>query len=130
MLIITHNTLKLLAAFVWYCGAIILFFKSYHLLQEAHIINSNIWQIVLTCFIGVFIGTLKSHYLFKPICLKNLKRIDLLQAVKIWNFYQLRFYIFLFFMIIVGTFLSYLANGNYIFLLSVYQYVPINHYIE
>ena len=113
MLYSSTRTLKLLASLVWYSGAVVLFFKSSKLLLEAQSINTNqtwIWLAVLT---GLIIGGIKAKYLFKRLCIKNLKRIDALSKPKLWQFYRTRFFIFLFSMILLGSFISRLAHGNY-----------------
>ena len=113
MLDSSKRTLILLASLVWYSGAVVLFFKSSKLLLEAQSINTNqtwIWLAVLT---GLIIGGIKAKYLFKRLCIKNLKRIDALSKPKLWQFYRTRFFIFLFSMILLGSFISRLAHGNY-----------------
>ena len=113
MLDSSSRTLKLLASLVWYSGAVVLFFKSTKLLLEAQSINSNpvwIWLAVLS---GLLIGGIKAKYLFNRLCLKNLKRIDALRKPKLWQFYRIRFFIFLLSMILLGSFISRLAHGNY-----------------
>jgi len=111
--------LKLLAAIVWYCGAVILYLKSASLLLEASTIQFNSFWIILTVLTGLIIGAIKAHYLFKPICINNIKRINNLKCPKIWNFYRQRFFIFLFCMISLGIFLSHVAHDNYLMLLIV-----------
>lgn len=108
----TH-TLKLLASLVWYSGAVVLSFKSSRLLLEALSIDPDqtwIWLAVVT---GLVIGVLKAQYLFSRLCIKNLKRIDSLETPKLWQFYRTGFFIFLFAMIILGSFISKLAHGSY-----------------
>jgi hypothetical protein len=105
--------LVLLASLVWHIGAIVLFFKSSKLLLEAQSINSYqvwIWLAVLS---GLLIGGIKAKYLFKRLCIKNLERIGALSKPKLWQFYPLRFFIFLLSMILLSNFMSRLAHGNY-----------------
>ncbi len=107
------RTLKLLASLVWYSGAVVLAFKSSTLLLEAQSINPNkIWT-WLAILGGLMIGVIKAKYLFKRLCIKNLVRIDALEKPKLWQFYRIRFFIFLFSMILLGSFISRLAHGNY-----------------
>jgi len=113
MLYSSTRTLILLASLVWYCGAVVLFFKSSKLLLEAQSINSNqiwIWLAVLS---GLIIGGIKAKYLFKRLCTKNLKRINALSKPKLWQFYRIRFFIFLLSMILLSSFISRLAHGHY-----------------
>ena len=113
----TH-TLKRLASLVWYSGAVVLSFKSSILLSEAHSINAELLWIGLAILAGLLIGYIKAKYLFKKLCLKNLKRIDTLKQPKLWQFYRMRFFFFLLSMIILGSFIAQLAQGNYITLIS------------
>jgi len=113
MLYSSTRTLILLASLVWYSGSVVLFFKSSKLLLEAQSINSNQTWIWLAVLSGLIIGGIKAKYLFKRLCTKNLKRIDALSKPKLWQFYRIRFFIFLLSMILLGSFLSRLAHGNY-----------------
>jgi hypothetical protein len=113
MLYSSTRTLILLASLVWYSGAVVLFFKSSKLLLEAQSINSNQTWIWLAVLSGLIIGGIKAKYLFKRLCIKNLKRIDALSKPKLWQFYRIRFFIFLLSMIFLGSFISRLAHGNY-----------------
>jgi len=113
------STLKLLASLVWFCGAIVLSYKSSRMLLEAQSINSNqiwIWLAILT---GIMIGLVKAKYLFKRVCIKNLRRIDALKTPKYWQAYRTHFYFFLLAMIILGSSISRLAHGNYAALITV-----------
>jgi hypothetical protein len=111
-------TLKLLAAAVWYSGAIVLSYKSSRLLLEAQSINTDqtwIWLAVLT---GIMIGMIKAKYLFKYVCIKNLKRIDSLTSPRLWQAYRTNFYFFLLAMIILGSFITRSVHGNYAALIT------------
>ena len=119
MLNTSPHTLKLLAALVWCSGVVVLFIKSASLLLEAERINPDQYWTWLAILTGLIIGAIKAKYLFKRICIKNLRRIDALEQPKIWNFYRLRFFIFLCLMITLGAFLSRLAHGDYSMLISV-----------
>ncbi len=118
MLNSSTRTLKILAALVWYSGAIILSYKSARLLSEAHGLHSNQLWTGLAIAAGILIGLLKARYLFSRVCLKNLKRIHTLASPKLWQFYRTRFYFFLLTMILLGRYISWLAHENYSFLIS------------
>ncbi len=118
MLNSSTRTLKILAALVWYSGAIILSCKSARLLSEAHDLHSNQLWTGLAIAAGILIGLLKARYLFSRVCLKNLKRIHTLASPKLWQFYRTRFYFFLLTMILLGRYISWLAHENYSFLIS------------
>ena len=107
------RTLKLLASLVWYSGAVVLYIKSSSLLLEAENVKPGQIWVWLAVLGGLIIGAIKAKYLFKKLCIKNLKRIDTLERPKLWHFYRLRFFIFLFTMIALGHFLSGQAHDNY-----------------
>ena len=113
------HTLKLQAALVWYSGAVVLFIKSASLLLEAERINPDQLWTWLAILGGLVLGGVKAKHIFSRICIKNLRRIDALEQPKFWQFYRIRFFIFLLTMIVLGTFLSRLAHGNYSMLIAV-----------
>jgi len=110
--------LRLLASLVWYSGAVVLAFKSSKLLIEAHSIHPGPLWIWLAVLSGLLIGFIKAKYLFTRLCIKNLKRIDSLKQPKLWQFYRIPFFFFLLAMIILGSFISQLAHGNYSMLIT------------
>ncbi len=112
------RTLKLLASLVWYSGAIVRSFKSSKLLIEAYSINADLMWIGLAVLAGLMIGFIKAKYLFRRLCFKNLNRIETLKQPKLWQFYRTRFFFFLLTMIVLGSFISHLAHGNYTTLLT------------
>jgi len=116
---ISHRTLKLLAGLVWYSGVVVLLIKSTSLLLAAKKIYPEENDIWLTVLGGVVLGVIKEKYLFRRLCLENLKRIDALEHPKLWHFYRIRFFIFLFAMVTLGSLLSRsaLVQSNYSMLL-------------
>ena len=114
----SERTLKILAASVWYIGSLILILKGGSLLIEAEGLKPGQAWTWSAAIIGLFLGGLKAKILFRKVCKKNLNRIAGLEQPKIWQFYRLRFFVFLFFMSTIGAFLSRLAHDNYPFLLS------------
>ena len=114
----SRRSLKLLAALVWYSGAAVLSFKSSRLLLEAYNIKPEQVWIVLAVVGGLMIGAIKTKYLFKRLCVKNLNRIDAIEEPKFWHFYRMRFFFFLLAMIILGSFISRLAHGSYATLMT------------
>ena len=111
--------LKLLASLVWYSGAVVLYIKSSGLLLEAENIEPGQSSTWIAALAGLIIGAIKAKYLFKRLCIKNIKRIDALDKPKLWEFYRLRFFIFLFTMIVLGRFLSAQAHDNYPMLIAI-----------
>ncbi len=114
----SRRLLILLASLVWYSGAIVLSFKSSRLLIEAHNISPDLLWIWLAVLGGLMIGAIKARYLFKRLCIKNLKRINALKKPRLWQFYRTGFFFFLLAMIILGSFISQLAHGNYPMLIT------------
>ena len=115
----SRRSLKLLAALVWYSGAVVLSFKSSRLLLEAYNIRPEQVWIYLAVVGGLMIGAIKAKYLFKRLCVKNLNRIDAIEQPKFWHFYRMRFFFFLLAMILLGSFVSQLAHGNYTALMMI-----------
>jgi len=113
------NTLKLLAALVWYSGVVILTLKSTFLFIEADKLHPGEAWIWLAILAGVTVGIIKAKYLFSKLCTKNIKRIYSLEQPKIWHFYRIHFFIFLFSMVTLGSFLSRQAHGDYTMLILV-----------
>jgi hypothetical protein len=112
------RTLKILAAMLWYSGAIILLTKGTTLLLEADSLQPGRHWTWLTVVFGLSIGWLKVKFIFRRACQKNLTRIALLSEPKIWQFYRPGFLLFLAAMIIIGSTLSRMAHGNYPFLIT------------
>ena len=119
MLIVSTRSLKILAALVWYVGAIILLLKGHSLLVEADAMKPEEawpWQAAAA---GLFLGGLKAKFLFNVSCKKNLDRITALKRPRIWQFFRPEFFIFLAVMILIGLALTRLAQNNYPFLIGV-----------
>ncbi len=112
------RTLKILAAVLWYSGAIILLTKGTTLLLEADSLQPGRHWTWLTIVLGLSIGLLKVKFIFRRACEKNLARISLLSGPKIWQFYRPGFLLFLAAMIVIGSTLSRMAHGNYPFLIA------------
>ena len=113
------KTLKTLALLVWYIGFIALSLKSYKLFNEAYTINNNLTYLIILLLLGFLLSLLKTKYIFKKSCQKNILRIEELENPKIWQFYRIGFFIFLIGVIFLGAFLSHKASGNYYFLVLV-----------
>jgi len=114
----SKKNLKILASLVWCGGIVALSIKSALLLQTANNLNPNIYSILLAVFAGLAIGVIKTKFLFRGLCLKNLHRIDALKQPKLWQFYRPYFFVFLISMIILGSYLSRIAQDNYSLLLT------------
>ena len=118
-LVVSHRSLRILAALLWYIGSIILLFKGGSLLFESHELKPEegwSWQVAI---LGIFLGSLKAKFIFSRSCQKNISRIATLVQPKIWQFFRIRFFIALMLMVLVGVSLSMLAHNNYPMLISV-----------
>ncbi len=118
MLNTSSLTLKRLAALVWYSGVVVLLFKSSILFLEADRSGAGSLLIILAILSGLLIGWVKAKYLFIKMCNRNLKRINALKQPMLWQFYRNRFFIFLGLMILLGTYLSKLIQGDYVMLVA------------
>jgi hypothetical protein len=115
----SRRPLKLFALLTWITGSVILLLKGYDLFREAMTLRPGAALNFLPFGVAVIVGGLKIRYLFVPACRKNLARIDALSDPKLWQFFRVGFFIFLFSMILLGAWLSRAASGNYGFLLAV-----------
>lgn len=115
----SHQTIKLLAAFVWYIGFVVLFIKSYQLVFEAEQINPGQFWTWVSIVCGIIFGIIKAKYLYKKLCIKNLNRINIINHPKLWHIYRPHFYVLLFCMVSLGAYFSRQAHGNYEMLLTI-----------
>lgn len=112
MLKTSPQTLKMLAAIIWFTGVVVLVTKSSGLLMSAHQSGASTVYILMAVFSGFVIGVIKTRWLFIPVCKKNLARIKALEKPKLWQCYRKRFFLFLFMMISLGRILAGMAEGN------------------
>lgn len=115
---VSHLTLKILAALVWFSGFVMLYIKSMSLLFRAETLNPGQHWIWLALISGLVIGIIKAKYLYKRLCIKNLARINALPQAKLWDFYRPHFFIFLFSMVLLGSYFSRQILDNYSMLIS------------
>lgn len=87
--------------------------------EEAYQIESDPRKMAGLITLGFVLSLLKTKYIFVPACRRNLKRIASLAHPRIWEFYRPGFFLFLITMISLGAWLSRMAAGNYLFLISV-----------
>ena len=107
------QTLRLLAALVWFSGAVVLFIKGFGMFFEAEQLNPGQLWTWLALSAGLMLGSIKARYLFSRLCKKNLRRIDSLAEPRLWNFYRVRFYVFLLVVSLSGLYVSQKAHGDY-----------------
>lgn len=113
----SKQTLKLLAALVWFSGAIVLFIKGFGMFFEAEQLNPGQYGTWLALSAGLLLGSVKARYLFSRLCIKNLRRIDELEKPRLWHPYRVRFYMFLFVVSLSGLYVSNTAHGDYTLLI-------------
>lgn len=116
---VSHRTLKLLAAVVWYVGPIILFLKGAQLASDAQLLEPNSWGRPFSWIAGIIVGIIKTRYIFLKSNRKNLARIDALKSPRLWQFYRVQFFFFMACMIALGAFLSRASQGSHTFLVFV-----------
>lgn len=116
---VSHNTLKLLAALIWYIGPIILFTKGADLANQAFDMEPLGWGRRFSWIVGIAVGLIKTRYIFLKSCRKNLARIDALDSPRLWQFYRIPFFFSLGLMMILGATLSRVSAGNHTLLVAV-----------
>jgi hypothetical protein len=116
---VSHTTLKLLAALVWYIGPVILFTKGADLANQAFDMEPKGWGRQFSWIAGIIVGLIKTRYIFLKSCRKNMTRIDALETPKLWQFYRVRFFFSLGMMMLLGATLSRVSAGNHTFLVFV-----------
>ena len=114
----SRNNLKLVAALVWFSGAVVLLVKGGILLAQALALQPDTSWAWLAIPAGLLIGGLKTELIFEKACSRNLERIAELGQPRIWQAYRPGFYVFLTAMIILGATLSRLAEGHHAGLLA------------
>jgi uncharacterized membrane protein YjjP (DUF1212 family) len=118
-MLISKKTLKLLALATWIIGAVVLFLKGYALFAEANELRTGEALNYLPFPFALVVGGLQARFIFLHTCKKNLARIDSLEKPRLWQFFRMGFFIFLFCMISLGAWLSQAAAGNYGMLVAV-----------
>ncbi len=113
---VSHLTLIILAAFVWYSGGIALLFKGGALIKSAYLIDSQSLWTFAAPLIGVIAGLLKGWLLFSKSCKKNIQRIRSLSNPQVWQCFRPGMLIFLAIIIPAGAWMSRTAAGNYTYL--------------
>jgi len=119
LITVSHHTLKILAALVWYVGGIVLLIKGGNLLWEAELLQPDKHWPWTAAIAALLTGGVKAKFLFSKSCRKNLARIAALDQPQFWQFFRPVFFLFLLLMIMTGAALSNLAHGNYPFLLGI-----------
>jgi len=108
-----QSSLYVLAALIWIGGAVSLLAKGVILLLNAEDIRGGQPWPWIAFASGILIGVIKSRLFLLKSCQKNLDRISGLLKPKLWQFYRVRFFIFLAVVISLGILVSSLSKDNY-----------------
>ena len=115
----TKKTLVYLAAAVWYIGGIMLFRSGLELVIQAHELKEGtLWPAIFITS-GIVGGIIQVIFIFRHSCRKNMRRINLLNDPRLWQFYRPGFFMALAIMITSGILLNHFAQGYYYYMLAV-----------
>lgn len=109
---VSHRTLNILAAVVWYAGGVALARKGTSLLLEARRQDPEGDCLLLALAAALLLGGLKARFLFSRSCRRNLTRIAALEQPRPWQFFRPGFFAALALMITTGVLLSRLAHAD------------------
>lgn len=109
---VSPRTLALLAALVWYAGAVVLVLKGSSLIRGATGLQPGPWPWI-AIGAAVLAGALKARFIFIHSCRKNLERIARLDRPRPWQFFRPGFFLALAVMISAGATMSRMAEGHY-----------------
>lgn len=113
---VSHNTVMIIAACVWYGGGIALLLKGGALAKSAYGIEPDcIWS-MLAPMLGIIAGLVKARFIFIKACRKNIIRIRSLENPKLWQCFRPGMLIFLAIIIPAGAWMSRAAAGRYLYL--------------
>lgn len=115
----SKRTLVYLAAAVWYIGGIMLFRSGLELIIQTRGLKEGTFWPVIFIALGIGLGVFQALVIFSRSCRKNLRRINLLEDPRLWQFYRPGFFLALAIMITSGVLLDHFAQGHYYFMLAV-----------
>jgi hypothetical protein len=113
---VSHLTLIVIAAVVWYSGGIALLLKGSALIKSAYAIDSQSLWTFTAPLLGIIAGLLKGKFLFSKSCKKNIQRIRSLDNPRLWQCFRPGMLIFLAIIIPTGAWMSRAAAGNFTYL--------------
>jgi len=115
----SRRNLVILAAIVWYVGALMLFRGGVELLSRAQELRPGSAWHWLFISLGILLGILQARTLFARSCRRNIQRIRELDDPRVWQFFRPGFFLALAVMISAGILLDHFAQGIYFFMLFV-----------
>jgi len=113
MFSVSAHTLRHIAAAIWLGGGIVLAVKGSTMLLQAQALRAESTPLWPLLALALVLGWLKAQLIFRHSCRKNVARIMLLHAPKIWQAFRPGFLLFLAAMIVLGAALSRMAQGSY-----------------
>lgn len=116
---ITRKNLVILAAIVWYLGAVMLFRGGVELLSKARELRPDSTWHWLFIGLGILLGIIQARTLFARSCRRNIQRIRQLDDPRVWQFFRPSFFLALAAMIGAGILLDIFSQGIYFFMLFV-----------
>lgn len=110
--IVSARTLVILAATVWYVGAVVLLVKGAFMVRTASAMHPGPWPWI-TASVGLLAGWLRADVIFGRACRRNVERIARLDRPRAWQFFRPWFFAALAVMIAGGAAASRFAQGHY-----------------
>jgi uncharacterized membrane protein len=115
----SKKTLVILAALVWFIGAVMLFRGGWELLSQARELRPGSAWHWLFIGLGIVLGIVQARTIFTRSCRRNIQRIRELQDPSLWQFFRPGFFLALGVMISAGVLLDIFSQGIYFFMLAV-----------
>lgn len=109
---VSKRTLVVLAATVWYAGAVSLLVKGALMVVGAAVARPGPWPWIAAAA-GVLAGWLRADFIFGRACRRNVARIAALERPRAWQFFRPWFFAALAVMIAGGVIASRWAQGRY-----------------
>jgi hypothetical protein len=117
---ISKTALINLAAFIWFCGGVVLIIKGCVMLRAAFALDSLMLWISVTFVGGIIVGLIKARFIFIHALKKNLKRIKALSYPAYpWQCYRIGFFIFLAVVITLSKFMTSWSEGHFVYILLI-----------
>jgi len=117
---ITKTFLINFAAFIWFCGGVVLVIKGCVMLKAAFALDPLMLWVVVTSAVGIIVGLIKAKFIFIHALKKNIKRIgNLSLPVYPWQCYRVGFFIFLAVVITLSKFMTSWSEGHFVYILLI-----------